>query len=72
MLMSYNLAVEECGKAIHLKPDFQLAENNLKWGADELQKSKQAIALQEQSAPAARDANFYLTEGAEFPPHRQL
>ncbi len=66
MLMSYNVAIEDCGKALQIQPNFQLAKNNLKWATDELQKTRQSIALEEQTAPASRDADFYLAEGLNF------
>ncbi|MGH9598354.1 MAG: tetratricopeptide repeat protein [Terracidiphilus sp.] len=66
MLMSYNLADEECGNALRIQPGFQLARNNLNWADGEFQKTQKAIAVEEQTAPASRDANFYLAEGLNF------
>lgn len=66
MEKSYRQAIAECTRAIRLQPNFQLAKNNLNWAAGEFAKSRQSIARQEQTAPPARDANFYLAEGMNF------
>jgi superkiller protein 3 len=66
MLMSYNLAVQDCDRSLRIQPDLQLARNNLRWAAGELQKAQQAIANQEKTALTSRDANFYLAEGLNF------
>jgi len=66
LVMSYNLAIDDCNQALRVAPDFQLAKNNLKWAGDELKRVQVVIAQQEQVAPESRDAAFYLTEGLNF------
>ena len=61
--MEYNIALEDCNRAIRIAPGFQLAHNNLKWAEDENRKAVAAIAAQEQIAPANRGADSYLGEG---------
>jgi len=63
--MVYNDAIDECNNAVRLAPSYQLAKNNLKWAEDERQKTVQALAALEQTAPAARNAAFYLNEGLD-------
>jgi tetratricopeptide (TPR) repeat protein len=66
MLMSYNIAILACGKALAIQPDFQLARNNLAWAQGEVRKTQRILANQEQAAPAKRDSAFYLDEGLNF------
>ena len=66
MLMSYNIAIQDCGKALAIQPDFQLARNNLAWAQGEVRKTQKILADQEQTAPAKRDSAFYLEEGLNF------
>jgi tetratricopeptide (TPR) repeat protein len=66
MQMDYSLAIAACNHAIRLKPDFQLAQNNLKWAEDENRKAIAAITAQEQIAPASRNAASYLSEGLNY------
>jgi tetratricopeptide (TPR) repeat protein len=66
MQMEYNTALDDCREAVRIAPDFQLAQNNLKWAEDEFKKTQEAIAKQEQVDPASRDAAFYLAEGLNF------
>ncbi len=66
MLMSYDLGISDCQKALHIDPSYQLAKNNLKWAQDEFAKPQTAIAEQERSPLATRDAAFYLAEGLNF------
>jgi tetratricopeptide (TPR) repeat protein len=63
MQMHYNLAIAACHRALLLAPDFELAQNNLKWAEDEDRKAIAAVRAQEQIAPAFRDAASYLAEG---------
>lgn len=66
MLMSYSIAIQDCAKALAIQPDFQLAHNNLAWTQGEIHKTQKILADQEQTAPAKRDAAFYLDEGLNF------
>lgn len=66
MLMSYSIAIQDCGKALAIQPDFQLARNNLAWAQGEIRKAQKILADQEQTAPAKRDSAFYLDEGLNF------
>jgi len=66
MLMSYNIAIQDCAKALAIQPDFQLARNNLAWAQGEVRKTQKILADQEQTAPAKRDSAFYLEEGLNF------
>jgi len=66
MLMSYNIAIQDCTKALAIQPDFQLARNNLAWAQGEVRKTQKILASQEQTAPAQRDSAFYLEEGLNF------
>jgi tetratricopeptide (TPR) repeat protein len=66
MQMSYNLAVEDCTRALQREPQFQLAGNNLKWAQGGIDQARQSIASEEQLAPASRNAASYLAEGLNF------
>jgi len=66
MQMEYNLALDACNHAVRVRPDYQLARNNLKWAEDEMRSAQQAIAAAEQLAPASRNADSYLVEGLNF------
>jgi len=66
MQQDYKPALEECNRAVAINPAFQLARNNLKWTQDENDKTIQSLATMEQTAPSARDAKFYLSEGMQF------
>jgi len=66
MQKSYNQAIADCQQALRIQPRFQLAKNNLAWATSELEKTQKTVAQQEQTAPPARDANFYLAEGMNF------
>lgn len=63
--MAYSDAVDECNNAVRLAPNYQLAKNNLKWAEDERLKTVQALAALEQTAPATRNADFYMNEGLD-------
>lgn len=66
MQMEFNSAIEDCKTALRIVPNYQLAQNNLKWAEDENAKALAALAEQERVAPATRDANSYLAEGLNF------
>ena len=66
MLMSYDQGISDCKQALGIDPHYQLAKNNLKWAQEEFTKTQNAIAEQERSPIAARDATFYLSEGLNF------
>jgi tetratricopeptide (TPR) repeat protein len=58
--------IAACNQAVSLKPDFQLAKNNLAWVSGERDKTVKAITQLEQTDPVKRDATFYLTEGLDY------
>lgn len=64
--MRYNLAVEDCAHALRIEPAYRLARNNLSFAVGQMHKTQSILAAQEQTAPAARDANFYVAEGLNF------
>lgn len=66
MLMLYAAGIADCERALRIDPGFQLAKNNLKWAQDELAKTQQAVAQQEQTGLSARNEQFYLQEGLNF------
>ncbi len=66
MQKAFDIAIKECNNALRIKPEFQLARNNLKWAEDENRKAVEALATQEQVAPASRDSDSYLAEGLNF------
>lgn len=66
MLMLYAAGIADCERALRIDPGFQLAKNNLKWAQDELAKTQQAVAQQEQTGLPARNEQFYLQEGLNF------
>lgn len=64
--MAYNVAIDDCNHAISAAPNYQLARSNLKWAEDEQRKMIATLAAEEQTAPASRDAAFFLTEGLNY------
>jgi len=66
MQKAYDIAIKDCTNAIRIKPDFQLARNNLKWAEDESRRAIETLSRQEQVAPVSRDSNSYLAEGLNF------
>jgi tetratricopeptide (TPR) repeat protein len=66
LLQEYADGITTCNQAVSLKPDFQLAKNNLAWVSGERDKTVRAITQLEQTAPGKRDATFYLTEGMDY------
>lgn len=63
--MAYNIAIDDCNRAIRIEPNLELAHNNLGWATDEKRKAIAAIATREQIAPASRDAGSWLAEGLD-------
>jgi tetratricopeptide (TPR) repeat protein len=66
MQRAYDIAIKDCINAVRIKPDFQLARNNLKWAEDEDRKAIETLATQEKVAPASRNSSSYLAEGLNF------
>lgn len=63
LLQDYMPAMDACNHALQIDPNYQLAKNNLKWTQDEKQKTVEALAAEEQTAPTDRSSSFYLAEG---------
>lgn len=66
LLMNYEKGVSDCRRALALRPDYQLAKNNLNWAQDELQKAQNSIAQKEQLPPTNHTASVHLAEGLDF------
>ena len=62
----YKPALMECARAVQIDPSYALARNNLKWAQDENDKVVKALAVMEQTSPAARDVKFYMNEGMQY------
>jgi tetratricopeptide (TPR) repeat protein len=65
MQMAYNVAIDDCNRALRITPGFELARNNLEWAKNDERKAIEAIATREQLMPEARDAGSYLAEGLD-------
>jgi tetratricopeptide (TPR) repeat protein len=63
---AYADGIAACNQSVSLKPDFQLAKNNLAWVTGERDKTVMAITQLEQTAAGKRDATFYLAEGMDY------
>ncbi len=65
-LSEFQEALEACGKAVAIAPDFQLAQNNLHWAEAQKQKSLDAIVAAEAMPAASRNVASYLNEGMNY------
>jgi len=63
MQKQYGSAIASCQEALRIQPGFQLAGNNLNWAQGEQRQTAVALNQQEKTAPAARDAAFYVDQG---------
>lgn len=63
MQSEFGEALEACRHAVAIAPEFQLAQNNLKWAQAQRQKALDAAAAASATAAASRTSQSYVDEG---------
>jgi len=65
-LTQYQKGIEACKKAIELRPDFGLAQNNLAWAENELAKARTSAREKENEANDKNDVYAFRVAGQVF------
>lgn len=65
-LTQYHSSIEACKQAIELRPDFELAQNNLAWAEYELEKARAGAREKEDEANSKNDAQAFSEAGHSF------